>query len=62
MKRTWPLIISIICIPCIGCSNITTMYDYDRDFDFSHLKQYNWMEIPADFPATEIVAQRITKA
>ena len=62
MKRTWPLIISTISVFCIGCSNTTTTYDYDRDFDFSRLKQYSWMEIPADFPATELVTQRITKA
>ena len=40
----------------------TVNYDYDMDFDFSNLKQYDWLDIPDDFPATEIVVQRIKNA
>ena len=62
MKFLLPLIICSLCMLLPGCSMTTTNYDYDRDFDFSSLKQYQWLEIPADFPATEIVIQRIKRA
>ena len=62
MKSTRFMIIFTICFLFSGCSFTTITYDYDRDFDFSNLKQYNWMEISADFPANDIVVQRIIKA
>lgn len=44
-----------------GCSLTTVNYDYDTDFDFSNLRHYSWLDIPADFPASEIMGQRIIK-
>lgn len=62
MKSLLILIVLSLCLLLPGCSLTTVNYDYDRDFDFSSLKQYRWLEIPTDFPASEIVVQRITKA
>jgi hypothetical protein len=62
MKSLLTLIIPSLCLLLPGCSLTTVNYDYDTDFDFSSLKQYRWLEIPADFPASEIMVQRIKKA
>ena len=40
----------------------TVNYDYDTDFDFSNLRHYGWLDTPDDFPASEIVVQRIKNA
>ena len=37
----------------------TVNYDYDTDFDFSNLRHYSWLDIPADFPASDIMVQCI---
>jgi hypothetical protein len=62
MKTFLPLFIFFSCLLHTGCTLPTVDYDYDRDFDFSDLKQYSWLDIPADFPANEIVVQRIKRA
>lgn len=62
MKLTGLLFIPIVCLILSGCQTTRTTYDYDRDFDFSRLQHYQWLATPKDFPASEIVIQRIQKA
>jgi hypothetical protein len=45
-----------------GCASVSVNYDYDTNFDFSTLKGYRWLEVPADFPANAIAIQRIKHA
>ena len=62
MKPLFTLVILALCLLIPGCSMTTVNYDYDTDFDFSNLRHYSWLDIPADFPASEIVVQRIKNA
>jgi hypothetical protein len=62
MKSLLTLIVLSLCLLLPGCSLTTVNYDYDRDFDFPSLKEYRWLEIPTDFPASEIVLLRIKRA
>ncbi|MFZ9023376.1 MAG: DUF4136 domain-containing protein [Anaerohalosphaeraceae bacterium] len=62
MKPIYTIVILSLSLLLSGCSMTTVNYDYDMDFDFSNLKQYGWLDIPDDFPATEIVVQRIKNA
>jgi hypothetical protein len=36
--------------------------DYDRNFDFSSLKHYRWLELPGDVEAEELMIQRLRNA
>jgi hypothetical protein len=62
MKSAYTIAILSLSLLLSSCSMTTTSYDYDMDFDFSNLRHYGWLDIPADFPATEIAIQRIKKA
>ena len=62
MKSVYTLVIFSLGFLLSGCSMTTVNYDYDTAFDFSNLTDYGWLDIPDDFPATEIVVQRIKKA
>ena len=62
MKSAYTLVIFSLGCLLSGCSMTTVNYDYDTAFDFSNLTDYGWLDIPDDFPATEIVVQRIKKA
>ena len=45
-----------------GCSMTTVTYDYDKDFNFSTLKTFAWLEVTEDLPVNEIIVRRIKKA
>ncbi|MHC4286780.1 MAG: DUF4136 domain-containing protein [Planctomycetota bacterium] len=62
MKSFYTLVIFSLGFLLSGCSMTTVNYDYDTAFDFSNLTDYGWLDIPDDFPATEIVVQRIKSA
>ena len=62
MKSVYTLVIFSLGFLLSGCSMTTVNYDYDTAFDFSNLTDYGWLDIPDDFPATEIVVQRIKSA
>jgi len=62
MRPFFTCTILSLCLLAGGCTLSTIDYDYDRDFDFSTLKQYRWLAIPEDFPGTEITVQRIKRA
>jgi hypothetical protein len=62
MKSVYTIVILSLSLLLSGCSMTTVNYDYDTDFDFSNLRHYGWLDTPADFPATEIVVQRIKNA
>ena len=62
MKFAYTIAILSLGFLLSGCSMTTVNYDYDTDFDFSNLRRYRWLDIPADFPASEIVLQRIKNA
>ncbi len=38
-----------------GCSSVSVTHDYDTGYDFSTLRTYNWLEVPAPPPADEVV-------
>ena len=59
MKTFYLFIILTLSFLLTGCAPVSVNYDYDADFDFSTLKHYRWLEVPADFPANEIVINRI---
>jgi hypothetical protein len=62
MKARFTLFCLMLGLLLTSCSMTSIEYDYDRDFDYSTLKLYEWMDVPADFPANEIVIQRIKRA
>ena len=62
MKSVYTIVILSLSFLLSGCSMTTVNYDYDTDFDFSNLRHYGWLDTPDDFPASEIVVQRIKNA
>ena len=62
MKSACTIVILSLSFLLSGCSMTTVNFDYDTDFDFSVLSHYGWLDTPDDFPATEIVVQRIKNA
>jgi hypothetical protein len=62
MKSQFLIVILSLFILVPGCSMTSINYDYDMDYDFSNLKGYSWLDIPADFPASEITVRRIKNA
>jgi len=62
MKLLNAIVIPSLILLLTGCTSISVNYDYDTNFDFSALKQYSWLKVPANFPANEITIQRIRNA
>ena len=62
MKSFYTLVIFSLGFLLSGCSMTTVNYDYDTAFDFSNLTDYGWLDIPDDFPASEITVRRIKNA
>jgi len=62
MKSLYAIVIFSLSVILSGCSPVTVNYDYDTSFDFSTLKSYRWLDVPADFPANEITIGRIKNA
>ena len=56
----------IICLLFIafapGCSTFDVRYDFDRDFDFSAIKTYEWMSVPQKTQENELTLKHIKSA
>lgn len=46
----------------VGCSTISTNYDYDTATDFSRLRTYDWMKVPPSSQTSPFVLDRIKTA
>jgi len=57
----YSLILSVL-IFLIGCSSITVNQDYDPAFDFSKLKTYGFIPIPADAGIDQLSADKLDAA
>jgi len=53
----------MVCIVFIvfatGCSTFDVHYDFDRDFDFSSIKTYEWMSVPQKTQDNELTLKHI---
>jgi len=45
-----------------GCSTFEVHYDFDRDFDFSSVKTYDWMSVPQKTKDNELTLKHIKSA
>lgn len=59
MKAVQIFSIAFLGVLMLGCS---TKYDYDRKYDFSTLKAYEWMATPQDARADPFVTERAKSA
>ena len=46
----------------LGCSSVSTNYDYDMSYDFAKLKSYRWAEIASRAESNPLVVQRVSAA
>ena len=62
MKIKIFLIITFLLLLSFGCSTITVNYDYDKEADFSSLKQYDWLESSQVIREDALLEKRIKNA
>jgi hypothetical protein len=62
MKIKIFLIITFLLLLSFGCSTITVNYDYDKEADFSSLKQYDWLESSQVIREDTLLEKRIKNA
>ncbi len=48
MKVWSAILMACVALAVLGCSSVTVRHDYDRNYDFSSLKTYDWL--PASVP------------
>ncbi len=46
----------------VGCSSISTSYDFATGTDFAALKTYSWMKSPTDGKADPLIVERVHSA
>lgn len=59
--------VPIVCIASLialmlGCATTSVNYDYDKEFDFSTFKTYDWMTTPQNVRADEFLLKRVKSA
>jgi hypothetical protein len=62
MKRLYACIVFSLIILLIGCSTISVNHDYDPDFNFSGLRTYDLLPVPAKAARNELVVKRVISA
>lgn len=46
----------------LGCATISVNYDYDKEYDFSTFKTYDWMATPQNVRTDEFLLKRVKSA
>lgn len=62
MKRLNQCIVFSLAILLIGCSTISVNHDYDPDYNFTRLKTYDILPVPAKAARNELVVKRVVSA
>jgi hypothetical protein len=62
MKRLYVCIVFSLAFLLIGCSTISVNHDYDPDFNFSSLRTYDLLPVPAKAARNELVVKRVVSA
>jgi Domain of unknown function (DUF4136) len=56
------VVITLVAISIMSCSSVTVNSDYDQDYNFSKLKTFGFLEIPADAGIDQLDAKRLSDA
>ncbi len=62
MKSIHLLIISSLMVVAFGCSTVSVQYDYDTKADFTRLKTFSFMPVPAQANISTLNVKRIQDA
>lgn len=62
MKTVPILSIAALVVLMFGCATTSVNYDYDKEYDFSALKAYEWMPMPQNVRVDEFWIKRVTSA
>lgn len=62
MKATHICSMAFLIVLLFGCATTAVNYDYDKEYDFSSLKTYEWMTMPQNVRAEEFLMKRVKSA
>ena len=63
MKQIFLIVVmALVAISMMSCSSVAVNSDYDQEYDFSKLKTFGFLEIPADAGIDQFDAKRLSDA
>lgn len=62
MKAAPIFSIASLVVLLFGCATTSVNYDYDKEYDFSTFKTYEWMTMPQNVRAEEFLIKRVKSA
>jgi hypothetical protein len=62
MKSLRVFLVLCLILLCSSCSPFHVTYDYDAEADFTPLKTFDWMAVPAQAQVNELVIKRVKSA
>jgi Domain of unknown function (DUF4136) len=62
MKAAAIVPIATLIVVMVGCATTSVNYDYDKEYDFSTFKTYEWMTMPQNVRTDEFLMKRVKSA